>query len=155
MEAAATSAAGAAGAAARVVTAVADVRDMEALEEALAKTRDVGGRPISTLVAGAAGNFMAPAHKISANGFRTVIDIDLQGAFNASRAAFEQLRDSAAASADGAGAGSSIVFVGAGQAFQPFPMQVHVGAAKAGIDNSTCRQGAFRPRPTTLPAADP
>ena len=152
IEAAATSAAGARDAAARVVTAVADVRDYEALEAALEKTRDAGGRPISTLVAGAAGNFMAPAHKISANGFRTVIDIDLQGAFNASRAAFEQLSESGGGGA--AGGGSSIIFVGAGQAFQPFAMQVHVGAAKAGIDsmmaNLALEWGRFGIRSNTV-----
>ena len=41
-----------------VVTAVADVRDYDAVEAALAKTEAGLGAPVSTLVAGAAGNFM-------------------------------------------------------------------------------------------------
>ena len=46
------------GDASRVVTAVADVRDYDAVEAALAKTEAGLGAPVSTLVAGAAGNFM-------------------------------------------------------------------------------------------------
>jgi NAD(P)-dependent dehydrogenase (short-subunit alcohol dehydrogenase family) len=49
---------------------------------------------LDTLVNGAAGNFLAPAAGLSPNGFRTVIEIDLVGTFNTSRAAFEQLRAS-------------------------------------------------------------
>ena len=67
----------------------------------------------------------APAHTMSPNAFKTVLDIDTMGAFNACRAAFEQLK----ASGEG-----SIVFVGAGQAFSPMMQQAHVGAAKAAND---------------------
>ena len=62
---------------------------------------------------------------MSPNAFKTVLDIDTMGAFNACRAAFEQLK----ASGEG-----SIVFVGAGQAFSPMMQQAHVGAAKAAND---------------------
>jgi hypothetical protein len=37
----------------------------------------------------AAGNFLCPAKDLTPNGFKTVIDIDLNGTFNASKAAFE------------------------------------------------------------------
>lgn len=80
--------------------------------------------PIDVLVAGAAGNFAAPAEEISANGFKTVIDIDLLGAFNAARAAIGQLQQTR----------GSAIFISAGQAYMPYPFQVHVGAAKAAID---------------------
>jgi NAD(P)-dependent dehydrogenase (short-subunit alcohol dehydrogenase family) len=50
---------------------------------------------------------------------------DLLGAFNAARGAFAQLRETR----------GCIVFISAGQAFVPQAHQVHVGAAKAGIDN--------------------
>jgi NAD(P)-dependent dehydrogenase (short-subunit alcohol dehydrogenase family) len=76
------------------------------------------------LVCGAAGNFLAPAEKLSANGFKTVIDIDLLGSFNASRAAFEQLKERKGA----------LIFISAGMAYMPHAFQVHVGAAKAGIN---------------------
>jgi len=54
-----------------------------------------------------------------------VIDIDLLGSFNACRAAFDQLSATR----------GSIVFISAGMSYIPYPYQVHVGAAKAGIDN--------------------
>ena len=107
-----------------VTTAVADVRDYDALEAAFDQTRDEQGT-IHTLVCGAAGNFIAPAESLSANGFKTVVDIDLLGSFNASRAAFEQLKETQ----------GNILFISAGQAFIPYFAQSHAGAAKAGIDN--------------------
>jgi NAD(P)-dependent dehydrogenase (short-subunit alcohol dehydrogenase family) len=108
---------------ARVCPVVADVRDMAALEAAIARiAADLG--PIDVLVAGAAGNFLVPAERLSANGFKTVVDIDLLGSFNAARAAFEQLKSTR----------GSILFISAGQAFTPYAFQVHVAAAKAGID---------------------
>lgn len=102
---------------------IADVRDSDAVATALNDAGRVHG-PISVLVCGAAGNFLAPAHKLSPNGFRTVVDIDLNGSFNAARAAFDQLRTTR----------GSVLFVSAGQAFVPFGHQVHAGAAKAGIE---------------------
>jgi NAD(P)-dependent dehydrogenase (short-subunit alcohol dehydrogenase family) len=108
----------------RVLTAVADVRDAEALTVAITTAVERFGR-LDSVIAGAAGNFFAPAETISPNGFRTVIDIDLLGSFNTARAAFEHLRNSR----------GSILFLSAGQAYLPFANQSHVGAAKAGIDN--------------------
>jgi NAD(P)-dependent dehydrogenase (short-subunit alcohol dehydrogenase family) len=112
------------GLGAPVSTAVADVRDYEALAAAFETSGEELG-PIHTLVAGAAGNFLAPAEKLSANGFRTVVDIDLVGSFNAARAAFGQLRSTR----------GNLIFISAGQAFIPYAAQAHCGAAKAGIDN--------------------
>lgn len=107
----------------RVFTAVADVRDPEALalaiEQAGAELGDIG-----TLVCGAAGNFVSPAEAISPKGFRTVVEIDLLGAFNAAHAAFGQLRRTR----------GSVLFISGGQSYVPFRYQAHVGAAKAGID---------------------
>lgn len=108
---------------ARVSTSVADVRDYAALETALTKSQAELGA-VDVLVCGAAGNFLAPAENLSANGFKTVIDIDLMGSFNASRAAFLQLKETR----------GSIIFISAGQAYMPYAFQVHVAAAKAGID---------------------
>jgi NAD(P)-dependent dehydrogenase (short-subunit alcohol dehydrogenase family) len=113
-----------AGSGAKVCTAVADVREMSALEAALARIKSELG-PVDVLVCGAAGNFICPSEQLSANGFKTVIDIDLIGAFNASRAAFDQLKETR----------GSIIYISAGQAFMPYAFQLHVGAAKAGIDN--------------------
>jgi NAD(P)-dependent dehydrogenase (short-subunit alcohol dehydrogenase family) len=108
----------------RVCTAVADVRKPEQLEAALAQTRAELG-PVGVLVCGAAGNFPCAAEALSYNGFKSVIDIDLLGSFNACRAAAAQLIETK----------GTVLFISAGQAFIPYELQCHVGAAKAGIDN--------------------
>jgi NAD(P)-dependent dehydrogenase (short-subunit alcohol dehydrogenase family) len=108
---------------ARVCAVAADVRDFAALEAAFARSNDEFG-PMDVLVCGAAGNFLVPAEQLSPNGFKTVIDIDLLGSFNASRAAFEQLRQTR----------GCLIYISAGMAYMPHAFQVHVGAAKAGID---------------------
>ena len=69
----------------------ADVRDYAAVDSALEKTRDLYG-PIDILIAGAAGNFPAPALGMSSNGFKAVMDIDLLGTFNTCRAAHQYLK---------------------------------------------------------------
>jgi NAD(P)-dependent dehydrogenase (short-subunit alcohol dehydrogenase family) len=106
-----------------VFAASADVRDYAALEGVITRAGETLG-PIHVLVSGAAGNFPASAEAISPNGFKSVIDIDLLGSFHASRAAFPQLKETR----------GSITFISAGQAFQAYPFQAHVGAAKAGVD---------------------
>ena len=108
---------------ARVSAHVADVRDYPALETAMRQGKETLGS-IDTLVCGAAGNFPCPAEQISPNGFKSVVDIDLLGTFNACRAAFEQLKATR----------GNILFISAGQAFMPYAFQAHVGAAKAGVD---------------------
>src|SRR3982750_54006 len=75
----------------QVMGVAADVRQPEAIARAIAATVERFGK-LDTLVNGAAGNFLSPAAALSPNGFRTVIDIDLNGTFNASRAAFEHLQ---------------------------------------------------------------
>ncbi len=109
-----------------VLTVAADVRDYAALEAAMARTVERFGR-LDILVNSAAGNFLAPAAGLSANGFRTVIDIDLNGTFNACRAAFAHLSVR----------GGAIVSITATQAWVPTPLQCHAGAAKAGIAKLT------------------
>jgi NAD(P)-dependent dehydrogenase (short-subunit alcohol dehydrogenase family) len=108
---------------AKVCPVAADVRDFAALEGAFARSRQELG-PMHVLVSGAAGNFPVRAEKLSPNGFKTVVDIDLLGSFNASRAAFEQLKETR----------GSIIYLSAGMAYMPHAFQAHVGAAKAGID---------------------
>ncbi|WP_394840251.1 SDR family oxidoreductase [Pendulispora rubella] len=108
----------------KVLPVVADVRQYTVLEEAFARAESEVGS-VDVLVAGAAGNFLCPAEDLSPNGFKTVIEIDLLGSFNASRIAFSQLRKTR----------GSILFISAAQALFPHALQAHVGAAKAGIDN--------------------
>jgi NAD(P)-dependent dehydrogenase (short-subunit alcohol dehydrogenase family) len=109
---------------AKVCTASADVRDPVAVAAALAKSASELG-PVHTVVSGAAGNFLCEAEKMSPNGFKTVVDIDLMGSFNVARSAFEQLKQTRGV----------LIFISAGLAYLPYSLQLHAGAAKAGIDN--------------------
>jgi len=109
---------------AKVHAVVADVRNFDAMQDACDEIQMSLGE-ITDLVCGAAGNFLCPANEMSANAFRTVIDIDLNGSFNATRAAFKQLKQSK----------GCILMVSAGQAYLPYSHQAHAGAAKAGVEN--------------------
>ena len=104
-------------------TFAADVRDYHAVDTALEKTHGEFGE-IDLVLCAAAGNFPAPAIGMSANGFKSVIDIDLLGTFNTCRAAYEHLRKP----------GASILSISASHAYTPVAYQSHVCAAKAGID---------------------
>jgi peroxisomal 2,4-dienoyl-CoA reductase len=104
----------------------ADVRDYAAVESAIAKTIEHYGK-IDIVVNGAAGNFLCSANELSANGFGTVVDIDTKGTFNVSRAAFEALKESK----------GQIINISATLHYLATPMQIHVSAAKAGVDAIT------------------
>ena len=101
-----------------------DVRDYDATRAAMETAAgEFGGFDI--VVSGAAGNFVAPALGMSANGFRTVVDIDLNGTFNVFRGCYDLLKRP----------GASLIAISAGQAVNPVMMQAHVCAAKAGINH--------------------
>jgi len=104
----------------------ADVRDFEAVGKAVLEAYDRFGQ-IDVLVSGAAGNFLQQAKKMSSNGFRTVVDIDLVGTFNVMRQAYEFLRKP----------GASVINISAPQAVVAMRNQVHASAAKAGVDQLT------------------
>jgi NAD(P)-dependent dehydrogenase (short-subunit alcohol dehydrogenase family) len=104
----------------------ADVRDPTAVSAALAATVSAWG-PIDVVVSGAAGNFLALASELSTAGFKTVVDIDLLGTFNVMRGAWPHLRKP----------GAAILSMSAPQSWLPMPLQVHVCAAKAGVDQVT------------------
>lgn len=101
----------------------ADVRDYAQIDQALKDAVAQNG-PINTLIAGQAGNFVAPALGMSANGFKTVVDIDLNGSFNVFRAGFDHLVKP----------GASCIAISAPQAIHAYTFQTHVCAAKAGLD---------------------
>jgi NAD(P)-dependent dehydrogenase (short-subunit alcohol dehydrogenase family) len=101
----------------------ADVRDYDAVADSLLRATAAHG-PLDIVIAGAAGNFVAPAMGMSAKGFRTVVDIDLMGTFNVFRAARELVR----------APGASMIAITAGLAHRPKPMQAHACAAKAGVN---------------------
>ncbi|MEE3197230.1 MAG: SDR family oxidoreductase [Pseudomonadota bacterium] len=104
----------------------ADVRDVDAVSNALTKTHESCGE-IDVLISGAAGNFPALAHNLSPNGFKAVVDIDLLGSFNVLKIGFQFLSKS----------GASVINISAPQAINPMQGQIHVCAAKAGVDMLT------------------
>lgn len=104
----------------------ADVRNFEHIEEAILATTVRFGK-IDIVVNGAAGNFLSPAEALSPNGFGTVVDIDLKGTFNVCRAAFAQLKEHQ----------GQILNISATLHYLGTPMQLHVSAAKAGVDALT------------------
>lgn len=104
----------------------ADVRDYEAVESAVKQTVEKFGK-IDIVVNGAAGNFLCKAEELSPNGFGTVVDIDTKGTFNVARAAFEELKKSQ----------GQILNISATLHYLATPMQIHVSAAKAGVDAMT------------------
>ena len=101
----------------------ADVRDYVQLDAAFANAHARFG-DFDVVVSGAAGNFVAAAADMSANAFRTVVDIDLNGTFNVFRASYPRLRRP----------GASLIAITAGQAMEPMMHQAHACAAKAGVN---------------------
>src|SRR5438552_1974186 len=104
----------------------ADVRNPEELEKAIASTVERFGK-VDIVVNGAAGNFLCAAEELSPNGFGTVVDIDLKGTFNVCRTAFAQLKEHR----------GQILNISATLHYLGTPMQLHVSAAKAGVDALT------------------
>jgi NAD(P)-dependent dehydrogenase (short-subunit alcohol dehydrogenase family) len=104
--------------------AVCDVRDAQAAVDTVLDSR----HRLDIVVNNAAGNFPAPMSKISPNGFKAVVDIDLLGTYNVTRAAFDaRLADH----------GGSIVNISAPFGQMGVVYQSHVAAAKAGVDSLT------------------
>lgn len=101
----------------------ADVRAPDQIVRVMETTVDSFGRP-DIIIAGAAGNFPASAVNLSPNGFKTVIDIDLLGAFNVFRIGYDYARLP----------GTSMIAITAPQAINPTMFQAHACAAKAGIN---------------------
>lgn len=110
----------------RSLAVAGDVRKPDDVDAVVARTVEALGG-IDILVNGAAGNFIARAEDLSPNGFGTVVDIDLKGTFNVSRAALPHLR-----------AGGGVVLnISATLQLLGTVGQSHAAAAKAGIDSLT------------------
>ena len=85
--------------------------------------------------AGAAGNFLAPIERLSANAFKSVVDIDLLGSYNTLKSTIPHLLASAGRNKNpGPITGGRIIFISATFHFTGVPYQAHVAAAKAGVD---------------------
>ncbi|XP_077482826.1 peroxisomal 2,4-dienoyl-CoA reductase [(3E)-enoyl-CoA-producing] isoform X2 [Stigmatopora argus] len=104
-----------------------DVRQPESISAAVEETLKEMGR-IDILVNNAAGNFLCPAAALSFNAFKTVMEIDTMGTFNASKVVYDKwFKDH----------GGNIVNISATLAYKGQALQVHVGSAKAANDAMT------------------
>ena len=103
-----------------------DVRDPAAMQRIAGEVATAWG-PLDIVISGAAGNFFVRAADMSANAFRTVVEIDLIGTFNVLSAAWPHLRKP----------GAAIVNISAPQGQRAMRLQAHACAAKAGVDMLT------------------
>lgn len=109
------------------VYGVCDVRRLDQVTSVVEQVLETFGR-LDIVVNNAAGNFPALVDDLSPNGFKAVVEIDLLGTFNVSKAAYELwLRDH----------GGAVVNVTAAIQYRGMAMQAHVVSAKAGIDAFT------------------
>lgn len=111
------------GLGAKVLEVPTDVRQPESVDRLLGAVGEEYGR-LDVLVNNAAGNFVAPAGRITPNGWRAVVGIVLDGTFLCSRASFPWLRKAPA---------PSIVNIVASYAWMAGPGTAHSAAAKAGV----------------------
>jgi peroxisomal 2,4-dienoyl-CoA reductase len=104
-----------------------DVREPERVQEAVASIQRTHGR-LDLLVNNAAGNFYAPSESLTANAWKSVVEIDLYGTFFCSQAVLPVMR---------AGGGGCIVNISMTLHYRGWPLMAHATAAKAGIDALT------------------
>ncbi|KAH7023142.1 hypothetical protein EDB80DRAFT_745264 [Ilyonectria destructans] len=102
-----------------------DVRKVESLQAAADRCAQELGA-IDFVIAGAAGNFIAPIEGLSSNAFKTVMDIDVLGTFNTIKATMPHLLRSS---------NPRIIYVSATFHYTGMPLQAHVSAAKSAVDS--------------------
>jgi NAD(P)-dependent dehydrogenase (short-subunit alcohol dehydrogenase family) len=108
-------------------TFVCDVREEDAVAALQARVCDRYG-PASIVVNNAAANFSMPAARMTARAFRTVVDIDLVGTFNVTRAFVGGMIERG---------GGAVLNIAIPEAERGFPGYSHSGAAKAGVVSLT------------------
>jgi citronellol/citronellal dehydrogenase len=110
----------------RCVTAELNIRDEKAVDATVAALAAKHGR-IDALVNNAGGQFVQPAAQLSPNGWRTVIDLNLNGTFLVSSAVYRHSLEQH---------GGAIVNMLA-DVWTGYPGMAHMSAARAGIANLT------------------
>lgn len=109
------------------LTVPCDIRDTAAVDSLAERVRAELGTP-DIVVNNAAANFRMDAERMTLRAFRTVVDVDLIGTFNVTRALVGGMLER------GSGCVLSIVVPDAARGF---PHYSHAGAAKAGIVSLT------------------
>jgi peroxisomal 2,4-dienoyl-CoA reductase len=112
---------------ARVSVATVDVRDPDRVKAMVEQVVREAGR-IDLLVNNAAGNFYAPSATLSANAWKSVVDIDLNGTFFCSQAVFPVMKEQRS---------GRIISISMTLHYRGWPLMAHATAAKAGIDALT------------------
>ncbi|MGE5282400.1 MAG: SDR family oxidoreductase [Chloroflexota bacterium] len=102
-----------------------DIRDEEAVERLFDRVLEAHGR-VDVLVNNAGGQFMAPAETITPKGFRTVIELNVQGTWLMTHAAATK-----AFIPQGGGKVLSVTL----SPHHGMPGMVHSGAARAAVEN--------------------
>lgn len=105
-----------------------DVREMEHVKHMVTETINTFGR-IDHLINNAAGNFICPAEKLSANGWNSVINIVLNGTFYCSSEVGKYWIEN--------GIKGSMINMVATYAWDAGPGVIHSAAAKAGVLSMT------------------
>ena len=104
-----------------------DVRDLDAVKAMVARVADTHGR-IDVLVNNAAGNFYVPSADMSANAWKSVIEIDLFGTFHCSQSVYPVMAKQG---------GGRIISISMTLHYRGWPLMAHATAAKGGIDALT------------------
>jgi NAD(P)-dependent dehydrogenase (short-subunit alcohol dehydrogenase family) len=104
-----------------------DVTDWEAIE-ALVEETAATFDPIDIWVNNAGASFVAPFEEISENGWKTIVDINLHGAFNCAQVVGEGMRER--------GEGT-IINVSSVAARDGAPGMIHYAASKSGMNTLT------------------
>ncbi|MBS4189032.1 2,4-dienoyl-CoA reductase [Bacillus sp. FJAT-49705] len=112
----------------QVLTVQMDVREIEHVKHMVAETMRTFGR-IDYLINNAAGNFICPAEKLSANGWNSVINIVLNGSFYCSSEVGKYWIEN--------GIKGSIINMVATYAWDAGAGVIHSAAAKAGVLSMT------------------
>lgn len=101
-----------------------DVRSYESTQSVVESVVAEFGR-IDVLINNAAGNFHCPFEKLSPNGWRSVVDIDLNGTFNFCHTSLAGLKKSQW--------GGRVINISLAQAVSGWPGSAHAASAKAGV----------------------
>jgi citronellol/citronellal dehydrogenase len=109
----------------RVDAVTTDIRDAEAVAELIDGTLERHGR-LDVLVNNAGGQFLSPAESISPKGFRTVVELNVQGTW--------QMTHAAATKAFIPQRSGKVVSVTVSP-HHGMPGMVHTGAARAAVEN--------------------
>jgi peroxisomal 2,4-dienoyl-CoA reductase len=104
-----------------------DVRDPDQVRGLVQSISAAHGR-LDVLVNNAAGNFYAPSESLSANAWRSVVEIDLFGTFFCSQAVMPVMQ---------AQGGGRIINISMTLHYRGWPLMAHATAAKGGIDALT------------------